>query len=71
MTMANKDRQDVPVWEKINLTIDEAASLSNIGLGKLHEMTNDPRCPFVLFVGRKKLIKRKEFTDYLSKKLEI
>ena len=63
--------KEVPIWEKINLTIEEAAALSNIGLGKLREITNDPRCPFVLCIGRKKLIKRKEFTDYLSKRLEI
>ena len=69
--MANKAKPEVPVWEKINLTIEEASALSNIGLLKMREMANDPRCPFVLNIGRKKLIKRREFTDYLSKKLEI
>ena len=65
------EKIQIPVWEKAVLTIDEASAYSNIGLVKLRNMTNDPRCPFVLHVGRKKLIKRKEFTDYLSKKLEI
>lgn len=35
--------QEVPIWEKINLTIEEAAALSNIGLGKLRELTKMTR----------------------------
>ena len=31
----------------------------------------DPRCPFVLFVGRKRLIKRKAFEAFIDKELEI
>jgi hypothetical protein len=30
-----------------------------------------PNCPFVLFVGKKKLVKRKEFEEYISKTLYI
>lgn len=56
----------VPIWEKTNLTIEEAAEYSNIGICKLNELAKDPRCPFVLYVGRKKLIKRKEFEKFLS-----
>lgn len=62
----------VPVWEKACLTIEEAAAYSSIGIGKLREMTKEPRCPFVLHVGPgKRLIKRKEFLNYISKKIEI
>ena len=53
--------KEVPIWEKTTLTIEEAAEYSNIGICKLNELAKDPRCPFVLYVGRKKLIKRKEF----------
>ena len=56
----------VPIWEKTNLTIEEAAEYSNIGICKLNELAKDPRCPFVLYVGRKKLIKRKEIEKYLD-----
>ena len=34
-------------------------------------MLRAPNCPFVLFVGTKKLVKRKEFEDYISQKLVI
>ena len=56
----------VPIWEKANLTIEEAAEYSNIGICKLNELAKNPRCPFVLYVGRKKLIKRKEFEKFLD-----
>ena len=61
----------IPVWEKMTLTIEEASAYSNIGLNKLRDMCDEPNCNFVLFVGRKKLIKRKAFEDYISKRYEI
>ena len=30
----------VPIWERINLTLEEAAAYSNIGINKLREITN-------------------------------
>lgn len=57
----------VPIWEKLTLSIEEAAEYSNIGINRLHRLANDPSCTFVLFVGNKKLIKRKEFEKYIEK----
>lgn len=61
----------MPIWEKINLTIKEASIYSNIGINKIQEISKAPRCHFVLYVGKKKLIKRKEFEKYLSEEIEI
>ena len=61
----------IPIWEKVALTINEAALYSNIGINKIEELARRPQCPFVLYIGRKKLIKRKEFEDYISKNIEI
>lgn len=62
----------VPIWEKVNLTVEEAAEYSNIGINKISAMLNEPGCPFVLFVGRgKRLVKRKEFERYIEKTSEI
>ncbi len=66
-----KGKLDVPVWEKMNLTIEEAAAYSNIGINKIDEMAKAPNCSFVLYIGRKKLIKRKEFEQYIAKSVEI
>jgi len=56
----------VPIWEKSNLTLEEAAAYSGIGINKLREITNDEHCKFVLWVGSKRLIKRKLLDLYLE-----
>lgn len=61
----------VPIWEKVTLTKEEASEYSHIGINKLEELTRNPRCPFVISVGRKRLIKRKEFEKYISDNIEI
>lgn len=66
-----KSRNNIPIWEKMNLSIEEAAEYSNIGICKIQELARQPKCPFVLYVGRKKLIKRKEFERYISSCIEI
>ena len=58
--------KEVPIWEKANLTLEEAAAYSNIGINKLRETTNKNGCTFVLFCGNKRLIKRKLFDKYLE-----
>lgn len=61
----------VPIHLKMNLTIKEAAEYSNIGINTLERMLNEPNCPFVLYVGRKKLVKRKAFEKYINDTLCI
>jgi len=66
----NKDK-NMPIYEKYALTIEEAALYTNIGQNKIAKLAKDPRSTFVLYVGNKKLIKRKEFEDYLSSQIEL
>ena len=61
----------VPIHLKMTLSIKEAAEYSNIGINKIDNMLRSPNCPFVLFVGSKKLVKRKEFEQYISQALVI
>jgi excisionase family DNA binding protein len=61
----------VPIHLKVTLTIKEAAEYSNIGINKIDSLLRSPRCPFVLFVGTKKLVKRKEFEQFISQQLII
>lgn len=61
----------VPIWEKRLLTVDEAALYTNIGQNRIAELLKKPSCPFVIYVGRKKLVKRKEFERYLDENIEI
>ena len=50
----------VPLWEKANLTVYEAAAYSGIGADKLRELSDREDCEFVLWNGTKRLIKRKK-----------
>jgi len=62
----NVDKIKVPICEKANLTLLEAAEYFGIGVNKLKELTNNKDCDFVLWVGRKRLIKRKALDAYLA-----
>lgn len=65
----NKDK--VPIWEKSNLTLEETAAYSGLGVNKIREISNEEKCPFVLWVGNKRLIKRKLFDEYIERQYSI
>ena len=65
------EAEKVPIHLKVTLTIKEAAEYSNIGINKIDTLLRSPNCPFVLFVGTKKLVNRKEFEQFISNKLII
>lgn len=66
-----KSIEKVPIHLKMTLTIKEAAEYSNIGINKIDSMLRMPNCPFVLYVGSKKLVKRKEFEEFISQRVII
>ena len=66
-----RDSESVPIHLKLTLSIKEASESSNIGINTIDAMLKQPNCPFVLYVGSKKLVKRKEFEAYISSKLII
>lgn len=61
----------IPAHQKLTLTIPEAAAYSNIGMNKISGLLRQPNCPFVLYVGNKKLVKREAFEDYIQRQLAI
>ncbi|MCI6042270.1 excisionase family DNA-binding protein [bacterium] len=66
-----RKKAQVPIWQKSNLTIEEAAEYSGIGRNKLRQLSNDDNCSFVLWVGSKRLIKRRELDEFLSRMFSI
>lgn len=65
------EKYDVRLCERPTLTVEEAAFLYNIGENKIRELTDEDSCPYVLFVGRKRLIKRKQFDEFIGKAYSI
>ena len=56
--------KEVPIWEKSNLTLEEAAAYSGIGINKLRSISDSEKFQFVLWIGSKSFIKRKKLDVY-------
>lgn len=66
--MNKKERATLacPLWQKYALTINEAAAYTNIGINRIENLLREDGCPFVLYSGNRKLVKRQAFEKYLS-----
>ncbi len=63
---------DIPVWEKSNLSLEEASAYFNIGINKLRQITDAKECEkCVLWVGNRRLIKRVLFEEYLREEYSV
>ena len=62
---------EVPISEKALLTVDEASEYFNIGSQRIRDLTNDDRCPYVLWIGSKRLIKRELFKEFLFSQFSL
>lgn len=71
MTNQNQQATLLPIDRKMLLSIREAAEYSNIGINKIDELLKQPNCPFVLYVGTKKLVKRKAFEEFIEQRVAI
>ena len=61
-------KEEIPIWEKITLTIDETALLFRIGQNKLRNLVHEqPNADFVIWNGVRPQIKRKLFEEYIYK----
>ena len=61
----------IPTHLKATMTIREAAEYSNVGINKIDALLKLPNCPFVLYVGTKKLVKRKAFEEFIEHRTVI
>ena len=64
-------RREIPILEKSNLTLEEAAAYSGIGINKLRKLTESEQCSFVLWNGTKRLIKRRKLDEYMDRMYSI
>ena len=64
-------RREIPIWENSNLTLEEAAAYSGIGINKLRKLTESEQCSFVLWNGTKRLIKRRKLDEYMDRMYSI
>lgn len=63
--------KEISIWEKSNLSLEEAVAYSGIGVNKLRKLTNEKNCQFVLWVCNKRLIKRRLLDQYIEQECSI
>lgn len=64
--------REVPIWEKLTLTVEEASDYSGIGINKIYEMLSQPSsAEYALRIGKRRVVKRKAFEKYLENSKEI
>lgn len=57
--MENREKElEIPIWMKANLTVAEAAAYTGVGMNKLRKISDGDSCDFVLWIKRKRLLKR-------------
>lgn len=58
---------EVPVWNKVLLTVEEASEYTNIGVNRMRDLLYAPDCPFALYISSSRaLVKRKALEDYIE-----
>lgn len=62
----NNEKNNVPIYHKLLLTINETIMYSNIGRDKLLNITSDPNCSFVVWNGTHRLINRQKFEKFIN-----
>ena len=71
MTNQNEQVTSLPIDRKMLLSIREAAEYSNLGINKIDELLKQPNCPFVLYVGTRKLVQRRAFEEFIEGRVAI
>lgn len=58
---------EIPIWQKYTLSIEEAAEYFRIGQKRLRQIVADnPSADYILLNGNRVQIKRKLFEDYID-----
>lgn len=65
------NNKEVPIWEKVALTLEEAAAYTGVGINKLRKISDKEDCAFVLWNGTKRLLKRRALEEFLEKNYSI
>lgn len=63
--------EEIPIWERKWLTVEEAAAYSGIGRTKLRELANQKGCPFVIWMNNKIHIIRDKFDKYIEAQYRV
>ena len=63
--------KEVAIWERALLTVEEAADYTGIGINRLRSISQNQQNGLILFVGSKKMFKRKKLEEYLDRSFSV
>ena len=61
--MRKSKQREVPIWERSLLTINEASDYTGIGINRLRSLTSNRNCELVIWVGNRRMFKRKKLDE--------
>ena len=64
-------KREVPICERSLLTINEASDYTGIGVNKLRQLAEETEGKLTLWVGSKRMFKRKKLDEYLEEETSI
>ena len=65
--MKENTKYNIPIWQRIGITIEEAAEYSLIGTQKLRSIISDnPELDFIIHKGGHIIIKRPQFEKWIE-----
>ncbi len=68
---SHKKIREVPIWERTLLTINEASDYTGIGVSKLRLLASKRNSKLIVYVGAKKMFKRKKLDEYLDNAISV
>ncbi len=68
---SHKKIREVPIWERTLLTINEASDYTGIGVSKLRLLASKRNSKLIVYVGAKKMFKRKKLDEYLDDAISV
>ncbi len=68
---SHKKIREVPIWERTLLTINEASDYTGIGISKLRLLASKRNSKLIVYVGAKKMFKRKKLDEYLDDAISV
>lgn len=67
----SRKTREVPIWERALLTINEASDYTGIGVSKLRLLASKKNSKLIIYVGSKKMFKRKKLDEYLENAISV
>ena len=71
MVKSGNNVYDVRISEKPTLSLNEAVAYTGIGEKKLIQLSRAPNCDFIIYVGARRLFKRRKLVEFLESNYSV